>query len=161
MGATLLAAEAAADAAVAWHRKGEVRRANAVTPAGRRPHRPVCDGAVTPALRAIRVPARLTRSEHNSRCWPAGGRSNREIADEIRLSVRTIETHLGHVHEKLGISAVPDLPRSSVTSSVAVSAHLRTSSTDALPAPSHLERHPEPRTDRRMPCDAQDDLALP
>jgi DNA-binding NarL/FixJ family response regulator len=30
------------------------------------------------------------------------GRTNREIADELVLSVRTVERHILHVYEKLG-----------------------------------------------------------
>jgi DNA-binding CsgD family transcriptional regulator len=31
------------------------------------------------------------------------GRSNREIAQQLHLSIKTVETHLGHVYQKLGI----------------------------------------------------------
>src|SRR6476620_7617061 len=33
----------------------------------------------------------------------AAGRSNQEIADALVLSVRTVERHLGHVYDKLGV----------------------------------------------------------
>jgi hypothetical protein len=59
MGADLLAAEAAADAAVAWRQAGDPRRGaaherRAATLAER------CEGATTPALRAVEARARLT-----------------------------------------------------------------------------------------------------
>lgn len=38
--------------------------------------------------------ARLARS----------GRTNRQIADELFLSVNTVETHLAHAYAKLGIT---------------------------------------------------------
>jgi ATP/maltotriose-dependent transcriptional regulator MalT len=34
----------------------------------------------------------------------AAGRSNQEIADALVLSVRTVERHLAHVYDKLGVA---------------------------------------------------------
>ena len=108
MGAHLLAAEAAADAAVASFRDGDPRRARAAAHrAGNLAAR--CEGATTPALRAIESRVRLTRAEGSVAALAAAGRSNREIADAIDLSVRTVETHLRHVYEKLGISSRAEL----------------------------------------------------
>jgi DNA-binding NarL/FixJ family response regulator len=33
------------------------------------------------------------------------GRTNREIATQLYLSVNTVETHLAHVYRKLGLTA--------------------------------------------------------
>src|SRR5262249_27045501 len=68
-----------------WHAeraRGEWRRAGGrrSTPAGR----------LTPQEAAV---ARLARS----------GRTNRQIAEQLFLSVNTVETHLAHVYRKLGI----------------------------------------------------------
>jgi DNA-binding NarL/FixJ family response regulator len=65
-------------ARVAWRRAGGRSRA---TPAG----------ALTPQEKAV---ADLARA----------GRTNREIAAQLYLSVNTVETHLSHVYRKLGIS---------------------------------------------------------
>jgi DNA-binding CsgD family transcriptional regulator len=65
-------------ARVAWRRAGGRARA---TPAG----------ALTPQEKAV---ADLARA----------GRTNREIAAQLYLSVNTVETHLSHVYRKLGIS---------------------------------------------------------
>jgi DNA-binding CsgD family transcriptional regulator len=110
MGAVLLAAEAAADSAVAWRRWGDPRRAaraeqraNALA-AG-------CENPVTPALLAIKSRSRLTQAERETALLAASGRSNKEIAAQLGISVRTVENHLQHVYEKLGISARTDLPQ--------------------------------------------------
>lgn len=103
MGAGLLAAESAADAGVAWRRSGDLRRAsrceqraNALTAS--------CQGPVSPALRALRGRSQLTRAERETSLLAASGRSNKEIASQLGLSVRTVENHLQHSYEKLGIS---------------------------------------------------------
>jgi DNA-binding CsgD family transcriptional regulator len=108
MGAVLLAAEAAADSAVAWRRWGDPRRAakaeqraNALADA--------CENPVTPALLAIKSRSRLTQAERETALLAASGRSNKEIAGQLGISVRTVENHLQHVYEKLGISARTDL----------------------------------------------------
>jgi len=108
MGAVLLAAEAAADSAVAWRRWGDPRRAaraeqraNALADA--------CENPATPALVAIRSRSRLTQSERETALLAAAGRSNKEIAAQLGISVRTVENHLQHVYDKLGISARTDL----------------------------------------------------
>jgi DNA-binding CsgD family transcriptional regulator len=64
-------------ARVAWRRAGGRARA---TPAG----------ALTPQEKAV---ADLVRT----------GRTNREIAAQLYLSVNTVETHLSHVYRKLGV----------------------------------------------------------
>ena len=65
-------------ARVAWRRAGGRARA---TPAG----------ALTPQEKAV---ADLVRA----------GRTNREIAAQLYLSVNTVETHLSHVYRKLGVT---------------------------------------------------------
>lgn len=39
------------------------------------------------------------------------GHTNREIAEQLSLSVRTVETHRAHIQQKLGLSSRPDLTR--------------------------------------------------
>jgi DNA-binding NarL/FixJ family response regulator len=108
LGADLLAADAAAEAAAAWCRSGQPRRAAAITrQANVLAER--CEGATTLSLQAIDTRARLTTAEHETALLAAGGRSNKEIAEELILSVRTIENRLQHVYEKLGISSRREL----------------------------------------------------
>jgi len=103
LGADLLAAEAAADAAAVWRRAADRKRLvaaehRATHLAGR------CEGATTPALQSVEARGRLTRAERETALLAAAGRSNKEIAEALYLSVRTVESHLQHVYEKLGIS---------------------------------------------------------
>jgi len=107
MGAELLAAEAAAHAAAAWRASHATRRTAAAE------HRAAflaarTEGARTPALRAANR-AELTPAEYEAALLAAAGRSNREIADELYLSVRTIEGRLQRVYEKLGIAGRAEL----------------------------------------------------
>jgi two-component system response regulator NreC len=39
------------------------------------------------------------------------GHTNREIAEMLSLSVRTVETHRAHVQHKLGLNSRPELTR--------------------------------------------------
>lgn len=39
------------------------------------------------------------------------GHTNREIAEQLALSVRTVETHRSHVQQKLGLDSRPELTR--------------------------------------------------
>jgi DNA-binding CsgD family transcriptional regulator len=109
MGADLLAAEAAADAAVAWRRSGHARQATAAQ------HRAAlvggrCEGAVTPALRSIEARVRLTAAERETAVRAAAGASNKQIASELHLSVRTVENRLQRVYDKLGVKGRSGLP---------------------------------------------------
>jgi DNA-binding CsgD family transcriptional regulator len=51
----------------------------------------------------------LTSLELEATLQAAAGLSNRQIADHMYLSVRTVECHLQHVYEKLGVDTRHDL----------------------------------------------------
>lgn len=109
MGALLYAAEAAAGAAVSSRRAGLARQAvalerRAATLARR------CQGAMTPALVRIETQALLTARELEVAGLAAAGSSNREIAQHLYVSVRTVETQLQRVYEKLGVHGRDELP---------------------------------------------------
>ena len=52
---------------------------------------------------------RLTAREREVLQLIAEGHNNREIAEQLRISVRTVETHRVHIREKLGISTTAEL----------------------------------------------------
>jgi DNA-binding CsgD family transcriptional regulator len=51
----------------------------------------------------------LTPAEQAVARLVAGGRSNRQAAAELYVSVKTVEFHLGHIFDKLGIRSRKDL----------------------------------------------------
>lgn len=108
LGAALLAAEAAADAAVAWRRAGRTQKADAeLHRAGAFARN--CEGALTPALAPIASREQLTAAERETALLAVAGRTNREIAEELHLSVRTVDNRLQRIYAKLGISRRSDL----------------------------------------------------
>ncbi|MEA2534833.1 MAG: hypothetical protein QOJ93_2644 [Actinomycetota bacterium] len=108
LGAILYAAEARAEAAVLLRRAGKARDgAAAEQHAARLLAR--CEGADTPPVRTITARVRLTPGELDTAQHAAAGRSNKRIAADMHLSVRTVESHLQHVYEKLGISGRHEL----------------------------------------------------
>ncbi len=56
-------------------------------------------GFVTPALRAMAAPAQLSRREWEIVELLAGGRTNRDIAERLDISTRTVE---GHIYRAMG-----------------------------------------------------------
>jgi DNA-binding CsgD family transcriptional regulator len=71
----------------------ERARAEAARIGGRRP--PSGDG--------------LTQAEERVARLAAGGMTNREIADALYMSVRTVEGHLSHIYRKLGVRSRTEL----------------------------------------------------
>jgi DNA-binding CsgD family transcriptional regulator len=108
LGAILYAAEASAEAAAALRHGGEVRKA---ARAEQRSSRLLsrCEGASTPSVRSVTARVRLTPGELAAALQAAAGRTNKEIASNMQLSVRTVESNLQRVYEKLGISGRHDL----------------------------------------------------
>jgi DNA-binding CsgD family transcriptional regulator len=51
----------------------------------------------------------LTASERRVARLAAGGRSNREIAESLYVTRRTVETHLSHAYQKLDIESREEL----------------------------------------------------
>jgi DNA-binding NarL/FixJ family response regulator len=106
-GALLLAADTAAEAAAAHERNGG-RRAAATARARAATLARDCGVADTPALDLLSPPSLTAREEEVARL-AVRGLSNQDIADQLVVSVRTVEAHLAHVYTKLGISGRADL----------------------------------------------------
>ncbi|HEY5857724.1 MAG TPA: helix-turn-helix transcriptional regulator, partial [Aldersonia sp.] len=123
LGALLSAADAAAQAASA-HERAEgrggaagmhSRRAFLESAAAANRLAAACGGAATPTLRAAAQPLPLTVREREIANLVAAGLSNKEIAERLTVSVRTVEGHLYRACAKLDVAdreALADLLRS-------------------------------------------------
>jgi DNA-binding CsgD family transcriptional regulator len=101
-GLMLSAADAAAQAVPLHDRAGERRNstesaARAVKLAAR------CGGATTPAVRSAARPLPVTGREREIAALVASGLTNREIAEKLTLSVRTVEGHIYRACIKLDV----------------------------------------------------------
>ena len=77
----------------------ESRARRGLIAAGGRPRRATAGG-----------PAALTARERRVAELAAGGAANREIAEELYLTPRTVENHLSNAYRKLGIGSRTELP---------------------------------------------------
>lgn len=104
MGDLLAAADASAHAALAYRNRG--LRGSALTAAGHA-QRLARDagGARSPALREAAQPLPLTAREREVIALVAQGLSNRQIANVLGISVRTIEGHLHRASSRVGVSS--------------------------------------------------------
>jgi DNA-binding NarL/FixJ family response regulator len=108
LGANLLAAEAAADAASAHQRAG--RTPSAAAAAARAAALAArCQGARTPALTRLNEPVSLTPRELEIARMAASGLSSRVIAARLVVAVRTVDNALGQVYAKLCIGGRAEL----------------------------------------------------
>jgi DNA-binding CsgD family transcriptional regulator len=116
LGAFLYAAEALGESAVQLRRDGASREAAAAQQTAAR-LLARCEGAVTPFVRAIGARAQLTPADLDTALQAATGSTDKQIAEMMHLSVRTVENRLHRAYQKLGIShrrelaeALRDLP---------------------------------------------------
>jgi DNA-binding CsgD family transcriptional regulator len=103
LGALLSAADAAAQAAVLFEDADDRRRSVEAAAAANR-LAAECGGTRTPALDLAVHPLPLTAREREIANLVAAGLSNRDIADRLTVSVRTVEGHLYRACIKLDIS---------------------------------------------------------
>ncbi len=109
-GLLLAAADTAAQAAALHDAAGDRRRtnesgANALRLAER------CGGATTPAIKAAARPLPLTPREREIAELVAAGLTNREIAEQLTLSVRTVEGHVYRACFKLDVADRDELAK--------------------------------------------------
>jgi DNA-binding CsgD family transcriptional regulator len=101
MGAVALAADAAAQAAREHARTGQ--RGKEIK-SSTRAHRLARQGGIrTPAVDAAAWPLPITARECEIANLVAAGLSNRQVADRLVVSVRTVEGHVYRIFAKLGI----------------------------------------------------------
>ncbi|MFJ5990648.1 LuxR C-terminal-related transcriptional regulator [Lentzea sp. NPDC092896] len=67
-----------------------------------------CEGARTPALARMTL-TQLTRREREVAVLAARGLTNKEIAESLVISVRTVDNHLSNAYAKLGIATRGEL----------------------------------------------------
>jgi len=100
-GDRLAAADAAAHAVIAYQRtelRGAAMNASAVA----RRLAAECQGAQTPALRAAMTVQPFTDRQREIISLAAGGLSNKDIADQLTMSVRSVEGHLFRASQRVG-----------------------------------------------------------
>lgn len=108
MGDLLAAADAAAHAALAYRHHD--MRGSAMTSASRAGRiAQECGGPTTPALREALQPLPLTSREREIISLVGLGLSNKEIAERLTLSVRTVEGHLYRATVKTGAHSREEL----------------------------------------------------
>lgn len=108
LGTDLLAAEAAAAAASAFQRDSASMEAReAASLAALELSR--CGALTAPGLLRPEVAGQLSPRELEVAVLAAHGHSNRSIADELTLSVRTVETYVLRACQKLGVTSRTDL----------------------------------------------------
>jgi DNA-binding CsgD family transcriptional regulator len=108
IGANLFAAEAAALLAELASEDG-LRRAAADAEAWAERLLKLCEGAVTPGLRMQRGSPLLTDREREVAALAARGLTSRKIAEDLFVSVRTVDNHLQQVYVKLGVKRRSEL----------------------------------------------------
>src|SRR5690606_36663823 len=59
----------------------------------------------------ISMPNDLTKREHEVLGLVASGKSNKKVAEDLFISVKTVETHKSHILEKLGLNNTAELVR--------------------------------------------------
>jgi DNA-binding CsgD family transcriptional regulator/energy-coupling factor transporter ATP-binding protein EcfA2 len=109
IGAMALAADAAAQAARGHARAGE--RANELESSARAHWLAGQCGLQSPATNAAAQPLPITDREREIAAMVAAGLSNREIADRLCVSVRTVDGHLYRIFAKLDIQKRDQLAR--------------------------------------------------
>ncbi|MGH3251561.1 MAG: helix-turn-helix domain-containing protein, partial [Trebonia sp.] len=63
-----------------------------------------------PRRSAVTGPDSLTPTERRVAELAASGLTNRQVAEALFVTVKTVETHLARVYQKLGIATRADLP---------------------------------------------------
>jgi DNA-binding NarL/FixJ family response regulator len=103
-GDRLAAADAAAQAVVTYQQAGLRGAAMSASAAVQRLSNE-CQGAQTPAIRAATTPQPFTGRQREIISLAAQGLSNKEIADRLTMSIRSIEGHLFRASQRVGANS--------------------------------------------------------
>jgi DNA-binding NarL/FixJ family response regulator len=109
-GLILSAADSAGQAAL-LHNHADARRMSAESAARTLRLAGQCGGATTPAIRSAARPLPVTSREREIAALVAAGLSNREIAERLTLSIRTVEGHLYRACIKLDVADRDELAK--------------------------------------------------
>ncbi len=104
MGDRIAAADAAAQAFVAYQTAGSLGRAMGAFATAQR-LATECHGAQTPALRAATTPRTFTARQREIISLAAQGLSNKEVADRLTMSIRSVEGHLFRASQRVGANS--------------------------------------------------------
>ncbi|GAB7071401.1 LuxR family transcriptional regulator [Mycobacterium hodleri] len=103
MGDLLTAADAAGQAATSHRRSGRVGSAMTAAASSRR-LAAACGGATSPAMVAASFTPPFSSREREIAVLVAQGLTNRQIAESVSLSVRTVESHVYRASNKAGVN---------------------------------------------------------
>jgi DNA-binding NarL/FixJ family response regulator len=65
-----------------------------------------------------KLPNDLTNREYEVLCWAASGKTNKEVAEGLFISVKTVETHKTKILEKLGLRNTSELVKYAITNNI-------------------------------------------
>jgi len=65
-----------------------------------------------------KLPNELTNREYEVLCWAASGKTNKEVAEGLFISVKTVETHKTKILEKLGLRNTSELIKYAITNKI-------------------------------------------
>jgi len=110
LGALLRRSGRRADARVPLRRALDLAQRTGAAPLAERARRELLAAGARPRRTALTGPDALTSAERRVAALAADGLSNRQIAQHLFITQPTVETHLRHAFQKLGIASRADLP---------------------------------------------------
>ena len=66
----------------------------------------------------LKLPNDLTKREHEILALVAEGKSNREIADLLFISIKTVDTHKSNILDKLGLKNIAELTKYAIMNQI-------------------------------------------